>query len=160
MICLSVLILLSRLIKPRPVTVLLILCVLLQVCDMKDIIRSKHAEFDRHVVYRNMLDDEFMYKLMLTKNIRHIVFLDKDNLPQEELYAFAELAARRKATINDFYFARNLSLPVDETALCDILSSGDDTLYVISDESYELTYMFDLNYYRKGDLTLGIRSPL
>ena len=159
-ICISVIVLLSRTLKPNVLIAVLVLCVLLQLADMRLVIEDKHYEFDRRVRYSERLDDEMMNRIMLMKDIKHIVFIDKDNLTQEEMYAFTELAARRRMTVNDFYFARNLSYPVNETTLSNILSPDDDTMYVLSPESHEFTFMFDMYYYKYGDLTLGFKSPL
>ena len=146
--------------KPNTLIAVLILCVLLQLADMRLVIEDKHYEFDRRVRYSERLDDEMMNRIMLKKDIKHIVFIDKDNLTQEEMYAFTELAARRRMTVNDFYFARNLSYPINETTLSNILSPDDDTMYVLSPVSHEFTFMFDMYYYKYGDLTLGFKSPL
>lgn len=158
-ICIISLITLSRSLKPAFTAVILTFCIIVQLIDLKDMIREKHSEFDRRVSYENRLKGKAIDDFLWDRNLKHIVFLDKDNLSQEELYAFAEFAARRRLTINDFYFARALKHPVDEVALDFFMHPSQDTLYVISDESYEMRYMFDLEYYKYGDLSLGLKPP-
>lgn len=159
-ICFSVLIMLNRTTKRTLTIVLLILCIFLQLTDLKDVIKDKHSVYTKTVVYKHRLKDKLIDDIVWNRRLKHIVFLDKDNLTQDELYAFAEFAARKKLTINDFYFARALNQPVNEAALDFFMHPSDDTLYVISDESYEMRYMFDLTYYKYGDLSLGLKSPL
>ena len=159
-ICFSVLIMLNRTTKRSLTIILLILCIFLQLTDLKDVIKEKHSLYTKTVVYKHRLKDKLIDDIVWNRRLKHIVFLDKDNLTQEELYSFAELAARKKLTINDFYFARALNQPVNEAALDFFMHPSDDTLYVISDESYEMRYMFDLTYYKYGDLSLGLKSPL
>ena len=159
-ICFSVLIMLNRTTKRSLTIILLILCIFLQLTDLKDVIKEKHSVYTKTVVYKHRLKDKLIDDIVWNRRLKHIVFLDKDNLTQEELYSFAEFAARKKLTINDFYFARALNQPVNEAALDFFMHPSDDTLYVISDESYEMRYMFDLTYYKYGDLSLGLKSPL
>lgn len=159
-ICLFAIFTLSRSMRTAFSIILLTLCIILQFADLKNVIRDTHLKYERNVVYKNRLSGDFIDDLSWQRNLKHIVFLDKDNLSQEELYSFAEFAARKKLTINDFYFARALEHPVDEVALDFFMHPAEDTLYVISDESYEMRYMFDLSYYKYGDLSLGLKSPL
>lgn len=159
-ICFCVLIMLNRRTKRALTIVILILCIFLQLTDLKDIIKEKHSIYTKTVVYKHRLKDKLIEDIVWNRRLKHIVFFDKDNLTQEELYSFAEFAARKKLTINDFYFARALNQPVNEAALDFFMHPSDDTLYVISDENFEMRYMFDLTYYKYGDLSLGLKSPL
>lgn len=149
----------------RFLSVILMICVILQLGEMNQIIKEKHREFDTYTTYENRLDDDAMTRLMSQNRIKHIVFLDKDNLKQDELYAFTELATRYRLTVNDFYFARYLEYPVEETVYRNILYSGDDVLYVLSgrpdesDDPKDLANMFDLQYYQYGDVLIGFKNP-
>ena len=150
----------------RFLTVVLVICAILQITDMNKVIIKKHSEFDRITVYSHRFEDDRMMRLMSSGKIRHIVFLDKDNLKQDELYAFTELATRFGLTVNDFYFARYFERPVEETAYRDILFANDDVMYVLSgredesDEHKDLANMFDIYYYRYGDVLIGFKDPV
>ncbi|MBR4719717.1 MAG: hypothetical protein IKP31_05685 [Lachnospiraceae bacterium] len=159
-ICLITHVILFRSMRPVFAASLLVLCLFLQLFDLRNIIELKHSEFAGQAFYTHRLNDKLINSIADDKDLKHIVFLDKDNLTQEELYSFAEFAARKRLTINDFYFARSLNHPVNEAALDFFMHPSEDTLYVISDESYEMRYMFDLSYYKYGDLSLGLKSPL
>ena len=158
-------IILCRSIDHRGLALLIAMCVLLQIVEMKNIIKEKHTEFDTYTAYENRLDDDAMTRLMSQNRIKHIVFLDKDNLKQEELYAFTELATRYRLTVNDFYFARYLEYPVEETVYQNILYSGYDALYVLtgrpydSDDIEDLASMFDIRYYQYGNVLIGFKRP-
>lgn len=159
LICLCVIVILCRSVGRRAAIGILALCILLQLSDLGNIIKEKHTKYDQRIVFEHRLNDDLINKILWEHNIKHIVFLDKNNLSQQELYSFAELAARRKLTINDFYFARYLKHPAEDAALDFFMHPMDDVLYVITDESYEMRYMFDLDYYKYGDLSLGLKSP-
>lgn len=150
----------SRVIRPALAIPILLLCLFLQLFDLKDVIKLKNSEFSREVSYENRIDDKLISDITEGRELKHIVFLDRDNLTQEELYSFAEFASRLGLTINDFYFARAMNYPVEEAALDFFIHPSEDTLYVISDSSYEMRYMFDLSYHKYGDLSLGLKSPL
>lgn len=159
LICLCAVVILCRSVRRRAAIGILVLCILMQLTDLGNIIKEKHAKYDQRIVFEHRLKDDLINNILWEHNIKHIVFLDKNNLSQQELYSFAELAARRKLTINDFYFARSLKHPAKDAALDFFMHPSDDVLYVISDESYEMRYMFDLEYYKYGGLSLGLKPP-
>ena len=159
-VCIISMLVLHKSLKPVYTAILLTLCIFLQISDLRYSIIKKHLEFDKNASYEYRLSGDLISRITWKRNLKHIVFIDKDNLSQEDLYAFAEYAARKRLTINDFYFARCLEYPIDEAARDFALHPSEDTLYVISDKSYEMRYMFDLNYYKYGDLSLGLKSPL
>lgn len=159
-ICILTLVIMSRVIRPALAIPILLLCLFLQLFDLKDVIKLKNSEFSREVSYENRIYDKLISDITEGRELKHIVFLDRDNLTQEELYSFAEFASRLGLTINDFYFARAMNYPVEEAALDFFMHPSEDTLYVISDSSYEMRYMFDLSYHKYGDLSLGLKSPL
>lgn len=148
---------LARLLKGRMLTVILVVCVVLQIGEMYRVIEDKHAEFTRDYKYENRIDDPKVIGMIEQNRIRHIVFLDKDNLSQDDLYSFTELATRYRLTVNDFYFARYMNYPATEIAYHDVVYSDYDTLFVISDKSYDLAYMFPLEYYQYKGLLVGVR---
>ena len=156
-IALIPLVFLPRIIKGKLLTVVLVICVLIQIGEMREMIVSKHTEFTRNAVYENRIDDPKILDMFSRHRIKHIVFLDKDNLSQEDLYAFTELATRYRLTVNDFYFARYMDYPTTEMAYHDVLYSDYDTIFVISDKSYDLAYMFPLEYREYHGLLIGTR---
>lgn len=151
------LVFLPRVIKGKLLGVILVICVIIQIGEMRKMMESKHTEFTRNAVYENRIDDPKILDLFSRNRLKHIVFLDKDNLSQEDLYAFTELATRYRLTVNDFYFARYMDYPTTEMAYHDVLYSDYDTIFVISDKSYDLAYMFPLEYREYHGLLIGTR---
>lgn len=139
------------------VIIVMSLCVLVQIYDLKDKIMEKHEEFTRtDVVYEHRINDEYISNMVAENGIKHIVFVDKDNLSQEQLYAFAEFAARHELTINDFYFARNLMHPIADTAFNDFVEPKSDTLYVAKDDMFTDIIKAKFTYYIYEDMYVGV----
>ena len=141
----------------RVAAVILTICLVLQVVDLGGIIEAKNNEFNREVKYSNKLDNPMMESMLIENALEHIVFLDKQNLSQEELYSFARFAADNGLTINDFYFARALTSPVNDAAMDFFMHPNNHSLYVVSAESAELMYMFDIDFMEYEGLFLGLK---
>lgn len=142
----------------RFVSVLLFICLLLQLFDLKDMLLEKHQEFAAARVYETRLPSAFWEDILKENDIEHIVFYDKENLTQEQLYSFAEYAARNELTINDFYFARALTVPVSDIAKDFFAHPDDHTLYIMTYESYEAHRQYPLSYYTFDGLIVGLKT--
>ncbi|HOO28047.1 MAG TPA: hypothetical protein PLU43_06245, partial [Lachnospiraceae bacterium] len=144
---------------PKRLSVILLFCCLfLQILDLKDMLYEKHQEFTSRQTYESCLQNEFWTDILTERSLQHIVFYDKENLTQEQLYSFAEYAARNQFTINDFYFSRALSYPITDVAK-DFFSHPDDhTLYIMTYDSYQAHYDYTLSYYTFDGFIIGLKT--
>lgn len=142
----------------RTAAVFLFICLLLQLFDLKDMLLEKHQEFAAVKTYETKLPADFWNDITEECDIKHIVFYDKENLTQEQLYSFAEYAARNELTINDFYFARALTVPVVDIAKDFFAHPDDHTLYIMTYDSYEAHRQYPLNYYTFDGLIIGLKT--
>lgn len=149
-----------RTLKSNIIWPVLLMCTILQLFDLQDIIVSKHMEFSRTEYDYSTVDEDFFDSITEERSIEHIVFFDKDNLSQSDLFAFAKYAAEHNMTINDFYFARCLTHPIKEVAKDFFNHPDDSTIYVITSKSFAEKYKYDLVFYDYGDYAIGLKTPL
>lgn len=147
-----------RKLPKQAASALLFLCLLLQIFDLKDMLFEKHQEFAAVKTYESELTSNFWNEIIEERDLNHIVFYDKENLTQEQLYSFAEYAARNELTINDFYFARALTVPVADIAKDFFAHPDDHTLYIMTYESYEAHRQYPLSYYTFDGLIVGLKT--
>lgn len=88
----------------------------------------------------------------------HIVFLDKDNLSQEELYGFTLLAIENNMSVNDFYFARYFSNRASQIAVEYALSHRDDCVFIYTNKDSDTFDVLPFAKYRCNAFTVGIFS--
>ncbi len=149
-----------RKLPERAAILLLTVCLFLQVFDLKDILAEKHREFSSVKTYGSCLTDSFWNDILNKRELRHIVFYDKENLSQEQLYDFTWYAVQNDLTINDFYFARALSYPINAVAADFYAHPNDHTLYIMTYDSYEAHELYDLSYYSFDGFIIGLNTPI
>lgn len=140
--------------------ILLSFCLLLQLYDLHSILQEKYTEFQTEASYVSPLADPLWENLTTISSLKHIVFTDKDNLSQEELYAFADFSSHHSMTINDFYFARALAYPVKEVAEDFLLHADDSCIYIFSSSSTLNCLNYPLHYYEADHFIVGLKTPL
>lgn len=86
----------------------------------------------------------------------HIVFLDKDNLTQEELYGFTLLAIENHMTVNDFYFARFFLNRAPQIAVEYALSGRDDCVFIYKEDKDNTFEVLPLKKYRTDNFVVCI----
>ncbi|MFT3985601.1 MAG: DUF6311 domain-containing protein [Lachnospiraceae bacterium] len=149
-----------RKLPSRAVVLLLITCLSLQLIDLKDMLSEKRQEFASVKTFDSCLSDTFWRDILNKRNLSHIVFYDKENLSQEQLYAFTWYAVQNDLTINDFYFARALSYPVKAVAEDFYAHPDDHTLYIMTYDSYEAYQHYDLSYYTFDGFIIGLKTSI
>lgn len=150
----------ARKLPKRASVLLFAFCLFLQAFDLKDILSEKHREFTSVNAYESCLTDAFWNDILNKRELKHIVFYDKENLTQEQLYAFAWYAVQNDLTINDFYFARALSHPVNAVAGDFYAHPNDQTLYIMTYDSYDAHKLYDLSYYTFDGFVIGLKTPI
>lgn len=150
----------ARKLPKRAAILLFTVCLFLQAFDLRDILAEKHLEFSSVKTYESCLTDAFWNDILNKRELRHIVFYDKENLSQEQLYAFTWYAVQNDLTINDFYFARALSHPVKAVAADFYAHPNEHTLYIMTCDSYEAHGFYDLSYYTFDGFIIGLSTPI
>lgn len=138
------------------VTGLLFICLLFQIYDLKDQMYGKHQEFAPRQEYSSELQSPFWQKILAERDIRHIVFADKNHMNQEQLYSFADYAGTHAITINDFYFARALTYPIEAVADDFMKHANQNTLYIFTEEARERCGAYELIYYEEDGFIIGV----
>ncbi|NLG04628.1 MAG: hypothetical protein GX567_12490 [Clostridia bacterium] len=141
-------------------TILLMTALGLQGYDLHKKIGERHAEFAKKTIYESPLQSNFWKDVMQFRDKKHLLFVDKDNLSQGELYAFSDYAADHGMTINNFYFARALTEPLQEVADDFMEHCDTQTIYVFTWKSRMRTADYNLHYYQVDDWLVGLKEPI
>ncbi|SKB64380.1 hypothetical protein SAMN06296386_103128 [Lachnospiraceae bacterium] len=142
----------------KMIIVLASMCLILQVADIYPGIKKKHDEVINTEPVQDMLPAKKWTELAESGKFRHIVFMDKDKLSQEELYGFAGYAAKNGMTLNDFYFARSFDLHIREIAEDSAYHPSEDTMYIFSLSQQNVLDNYDLTYYAYDGYFIGIKE--
>lgn len=140
-----------------------IIGVVIQIYDISGKLGDIHLSFKEEKIYHNFIydDNEIVAKLIDDLSIkegekRHIVFLNKGALSQEELYAFTDIAIKNNMTINDFYFARNFPNNGKDIAISYVLDGRKDCLYVFKMDEIADYSGLPFMMYTVGDLVCAV----
>ena len=140
--------------------VALVLAIVFQGVDLHEKIEERHGEFAKKTVYESPLQSDFWENVLSQGNKKHLLFADKDNLSQGELYAFSDYAANHNLTINNFYFARALTEPLYEVADDFMEHSDSETIYLFTWKARMRTGDYALHYYLVDDWIVGLRNKI
>ncbi len=138
------------------ITILLIFCLGIQIYDISPQLANKHREFANEQIYFSELESPFWEQAVSARQIRHIVFADKNHMNQEQLYSFAEFASDHDITINDFYFARALTYPIEAVAQDFMKHPNQNTLYIFTEQAREQSKAYDFIYYEEDGFIIGV----
>lgn len=136
--------------------------VLLQIGDFSAALYQIHSKFQNQEVYENSLEGEksVFHKLQLENNWSHLIFLNKNGLSQEDLYAFTDFATSHNMTINDFYFARNLNYKTNAVALDFLMHPFEEDVFVCTLDDAFLTLDNQLHWYRDDSFLYGTMNKV
>ncbi len=141
-------------------TTALVICLIMQVLELRPQLIRKHNEFNRRVIYQSLLQDSFFSGVLMGLDLKAVVFADKNELSQEALYAFADYASDRKMSINDFYFARALSYSAEAVAEDFLKHPDHKTIYIFTWKNRWKCPDYELYYYVADGYIIGLKSPL
>ena len=138
---------------------------LLQIYDLSGKLESIHSNFSEEKVYTNpVLKESSLLTDMLEgvygdNDFKHLVFMNKGGLSQEDLYAFTDIAINYGLSVNDFYFARNFVNSAKEIAVDYALDRRSDCIFIYQlDEAEDFDFL-PLTKYVSGDYVYAIASP-
>lgn len=134
--------------------VLMSFCILCQICDIRIIMSDRNNTFNQKAEYRAVaLKDEDVWK-QIGKNhdIEHMVLMQTVSI--EQLYDFTEWALNNGKTVNQFYFARELS-STDENRQKALENPDNSEIFIFTKENMFSCLKYDLNYYFADDFIIG-----
>ncbi len=140
------------------VMVLTISCLVLQIVDFYPGISDKGRSIREAQPAMEVLDAPIWEELAESGKYRHIVFMNKDLLMQNEQYAFANYAAMNGMTINDFNFARAFDLHTREIAEDSARHPSEDTIYIFTMAQQNMLDNFELTYYAYDGYFIGLKE--
>ena len=118
-------------------TALVFSLLILQITDIFPGLKNKSGEVRGTVEADSVLDDEYWDELAESGRFKHIVFLNKEYLLEEDLYSLAFYAIDNDMTINNFNFARAFDLNVNEIASDSASHPDPDKIYILTEEIQE-----------------------
>ncbi len=116
--------------------IILLLLLLLQITDLWPGLTGKAKEVRNTEEYDDMLYDPYWEELASSGKYKHVVFMDKENLTQDELFALSFFAVDNGMTINDFDFGREVYLNTAELADDSARRHPGDCIYIFSSENW------------------------
>lgn len=149
-----------RLIRPRVKNILLTVCLLLQIIDIKDTLAAKHEMFDRETVYQTLLPAEEWDIIGSETDIKHICFVSDVANSRDILFSFGDYASDYGLTLSNFYFARGMGdkeILAREKALAEC---PPDTIFIFFSNEIQKCLSYPMNYYEIDGLIVGCSQPL
>lgn len=129
--------------KRTVATVVLALCVLLQIYDLGPNMERRRDEYV-NAEYTNQLSREYWDALAEDGQIEHLVV--SNSIDGDEFqYALAELAAGYAWTLNNFYFSRSVA-GVYESFTQALEHPMDDTIVLVKESEFEWLSMSNFEY--------------
>lgn len=145
--------------RKKSAILVLALCLALQLLDLSPVLADRHREFSTERIYESPLQNALWERIAQEGAVKHLVFMDKDNMSQEHLYAFADYAADHGMSINDFYFARNLMHPIKEVAKDFAAHPEKSCVYLFTEGGREQCQEYNLYYYEADGFIAGFSEP-
>ncbi len=145
------------------VTILLPLCLCVQIIDFSASLGSLHREFAFEQTTENsLMHSGLMQTFINNPNYRHIQYLDE--LTQQDYYRFADYALHNGMTVSNFYFARKSnSIAAYRQAELERVSNGvvsRDTVYIAKPMSGILLNSASVHWYHLNDLVIGVANEI
>ncbi len=136
--------------------VVLVGCMILQIFDISNVLKSKHKWLTKTNVYK-YTDDEFWQQLTQYREFKHICISFTDYKIDKWLKLGA-IALKYDLTTNAFYFAREIDGMRDNTEVLKWKEPNEDSIYVFLPEQTEMLKdnMHSLRYYYLEDFVVGI----
>lgn len=143
--------------RNRASIVIILLLLFLQIIDLSPGLYARSYDVRETEEYESMLTDKYWGELSEAGKYRHLIFMDKKSLTEEELYSLAFFAVNNNMTVNDFNFARGFDLNTDEIAALSASKPERDSIYIFSNKSYGEAHNFPgLRYYIADGLLVGV----
>lgn len=153
----------SKNLKPKISTIIIIGCLVLQIIDYYPFLSSLH-NMEYIESYAKKLDSSFWEDVVETQNINKILFLSYGYVGKDEPYiSISELAYRNKLDVSFSFFSRNINYLEVDDKIRETLSSEEavlkDAIYVFRENEVAF-FEYPLNYYCIDGLVVGVKNEV
>lgn len=147
-------------IKNGTKAVLLSLCLLLQILDIKGVLAAKNEVYNQVDTYQSLLPSDEWKVIGENEDIRHICFVSDVANSRKLLFSFGDYASDYGLTLSDFYFARSIGEKEAEAREQALFEKSADTIFIFFKNESQKCLVYDMNYYEIDDLIIGCSQPL
>jgi len=137
-------------------TILVILCVCLQIFDIHGILNAKHQKFSKNVVYVNN-DENFWQSLTTYRDFNYLnISFQEERI--DYYMTLAAIALKHDLSMNVFYFAREIDGMKENMTQLEREDAKSDGIYVFLPEQIDLMedHKHELKYYKVSDFVVGV----
>ncbi|NLL77701.1 MAG: hypothetical protein GX235_10725 [Clostridiales bacterium] len=150
----------GRLINKRTKGILLTLCLLLQIADIKGALVQKNNVYNKIDTYQTLLPSENWLMLAQETDVEHICFVSDVANSRKLLFSFGDYASDYGLTLSNFYFARSIGdkeiIARDEA----LRALPSDTVFIFFRNEAQKCLNYKMNYYDIDGLIVGCSEPL
>lgn len=150
----------GKLVNARTKNLMLAVCLLLQIMDIKGMLASKNEIYNKTDSYQTLLPSEAWAMIGNETQIEHICFVSDVANSRKLLFSFGNYASDYGLTLSNFYFARSLGEKetiAKEQALSELPA---DTIFVFFEQESQRALAYPMNYYKIDGLIVGCPEPL
>jgi len=153
---------LSSGIKSFLIPAFICLIIIIQLYDLSGKLSQIRKNFKEDKIFTNNILEQGSVLTELIDNLpsedgmRHLVFMNKASLSQEQLYEFTDIAIANHMTINDFYFARNFNNIGKKLALEYANDKRKDCIFIFKEDEYEQFFDLPLTFCTENGFIYGI----
>jgi hypothetical protein len=149
-----------KMIGERTKGILLILCLLLQIADIRGMLAQKNEVYNKVNSYQTLLPSEDWRMLAEETDAEHICFVSDVANSRKLLFSFGDYGSNYGLTLSNFYFARSIGdkerIARDE-ALQELPA---DTIFIFFKNEAQKCLNYGINYYEIDGLIVGCSAPL
>lgn len=145
----------------RAKNLMLMLCLLLQILDIKGVLEEKNAIYSEPQSYQTRLASGDWTMLATETEVKHICFVsDVVNGSRPLLFSFGDYASDYGLTLSNFYFARFLGEEEQQAMTAALEERAADTAFIFFENEAQTCLAYDMNYYKIDGLIVGCSAPL
>ncbi len=149
-----------KMISKRTKGILLTLCLLLQITDIRGMLAQKNEVYNKVNSYQTLLPSEAWRMLAEETDAAHICFVSDVANSRKLLFSFGDYGSDYGLTLSNFYFARSIGdkerIARDE-ALQELPA---DTIFIFFKNEAQKCLNYGINYYEIDGLIVGCSAPL
>lgn len=150
----------GKIVNERTKNMLLTICLLFQVLDIKGILTEKNEIYNKVDSYQTLLSSESWRQIGTEGQIKHICFVSDVANSRKLLFSFGDYASDYGLTLSNFYFARSLGDKEAQAREQALAECPADTLFVFFDNEAQRGFAYPMNYYKMDGLIVGSKEPL
>lgn len=140
--------------------ILLTLCLLLQIADIRGMLAKKNEIYNKVDSYQTLLPSEDWRMIAEETDAAHICFVSDVANSRKLLFSFGDYGSDYGLTLSNFYFARSIGdkeIVARDTALQELPA---DTIFIFFKNEAQKCLNYEMNYYEIDGLIVGCSAPL